>query len=231
MLGQRHRVGDEVVLREHRPLGAARGARGVEERREVGAIALRRVEPVLVPCGLRRQPAMPVGPQRQHLRAEPLDQRRQPRLAHGVADHHPRAAVLDEIAQLFDRVGGVERQKHQPRLRAGGIERERLRAFLDLCGNPVTGPETGIGQRMRDPRRPAQKLGMVDLRAVFQDEERCRLAFVASEQRVIKRVGHSHAPSLRARPLRGRRPRTASDAATSCRLAKPSWFCVILPRS
>ena len=74
-------------------------------------------------------------------------------LAHGrkgravsaVTDDDPRAAVFHEIGQLMRGIGGVQRQKYQAGLYAGGIDGQGLRRFFNLYGHPVTRVQAKIG--------------------------------------------------------------------------------------
>jgi hypothetical protein len=185
VLRQRPRVRQQVVLRQHRALRPAGRAGGIEESRKVTAIAVDGGKLRRHPLRRRGQAAGPVGVERFGLGRQAVGDRGERRARGLVADHHARAAVLYEIGQLIDRVGGVERQEDDARLRTGGIEREGFRRFVDLCRQPVAGRKAGPGQGMGEARRIGEERGVGPFRTVGELQEGVGPAGMRPEQRVV----------------------------------------------
>ena len=154
---QRLRIRQQVALRQHRPLGAARGPGGVQECCQIIERAGHGREAVGLCGGQIAQAARTVGPQRLENRADTGGDGRHRLGLAGVADEQRRATVAHEIVQLLGRVGGVERQEHDTGLDAGGIERQRLRRFLDMNRNTIPGPKPEACQRIRRAVRHGQE--------------------------------------------------------------------------
>ena len=64
----------------------------------------------------------------------------------GVAHDDLRCRVVDEIGDLVRGKGGVERQKNYAGLKAGKVERQRLRRFWALHRQPVALDHSAIAQ-------------------------------------------------------------------------------------
>ena len=133
---------------QHRALGPARGARGVEDRRQiVGARGHRRRQRVGSAIAAVAQAAAAVGVQRVQRRAASAMPVISRPASPAVADHQARRCVAEEIVQLRGGIGGVQRQKHQPAAHAGGIDRQRLRRLGDLHAPPGRPGQPQIGNR------------------------------------------------------------------------------------
>ena len=128
------RVGREVAVGEYRPLGPARGARRVDDRRRAGipgnpARAGRRgINP---PGSLAREHAHVPG--RGSRRNEPGELPRR-------HDRH-RLRVADDVGQLAVLVEGVDRNEDHTELEAGQEQVEELQPVGELDGEPVPGAE------------------------------------------------------------------------------------------
>ena len=132
---------------QHRPLGAAGGAGGVEDAGQVVGAARDVGEDGLRPGGEIGQGPLP-------RRVQGLDRRAARDLRHAVpggrgADHQGGLGVPDEIVELGQGVGGVEGQIDRAGPQGRQIEQDRGGRLLDLHGHPVAGlypkPDQGVG--------------------------------------------------------------------------------------
>ena len=155
-------VRDEVSVGQHRALGAAGGARGVEQRGQVVGRTLHRRESLRGRVGRLGQAALALGVERDERRAR-LPRRRLQSLAPArVADEQRRLGVADEVFDLGRGVAGVERQEDAARADGGEIEDDGLDRFLDLRGHPVPGLHAETGQRVGHPAGPRDEIAVGD---------------------------------------------------------------------
>ena len=141
-------VREQVAVRQHRALGAPRGARGVEQAGEVvgpaddglvvGRHAGRQFGDVAV--------AAPV--QHDHGSAAAPGNVARGRRGRGVADDHRGPGVGDEVVQLGGRIGRVERLVHATRLERAEVEQDVFGRFLHLHRHPVAGRDSEFQQRI-----------------------------------------------------------------------------------
>ena len=221
-IGEHLGVRQKVALRQHRPLRAPRGARGIEKRREI----------IRVPRDGREgrghrgrglgQAAPARGIEREHLRACRGRMGRDRLGPGGVDDHDARRGVGDEIARLGRRIGGVERQEHRPRRERRAIEREEGRRFRDLHHHPLARGHARRPERARDARRLRRDLGARDRAAAGQQQHPIAPPGEGREQRIIKRVGHGlrpqHSPIRFCAMARLRASGAMSTCASPCAL-------------
>ena len=148
------RIGRQIFMTEHCALGAPGGARGVENGGKV-------VRPARDVCKSLRLPrrqldqasGLAVGA---HARdGNTGDQIFPARHRH----EQRRLRIRHEISEFRPRIGGVERQPDRARPHTGKIKRDRFRALLQLCRDPVAGLDAQSHQRWasradRVPRPP-----------------------------------------------------------------------------
>ena len=133
-------IGGEVRMRDHRALGAARGARGVEKPGEIVFRARHRLVPVVHGGGHRGERALSLGVDVHHREdAQPVAKRTHLRLSRGIADDQLRPRILHEVGHLGCRVGGVERLVDRTRLQHREVEQHIGDGFFHLYGHPVAG--------------------------------------------------------------------------------------------
>jgi len=181
---------------QHGALGPARGARGVEQRREIvrGPRNGREVRRLAGREIVQRSFA--VGVHGQQARAVVLGDRRQCVRSFRIAEQQARRRVPGEVADLVGRVGGIERYQHDAGLNAGDVDRERVRRFRDLHGEPVAGPEPCCRQGIRVSRRAVEERTIAQTRPVAEDQRRRFALAPLGEQRVVERVGHRAAAAV-----------------------------------
>ena len=110
VVDQRARIRCEIVVAEHRALGAAGGARGVKDRGEIVVGAGHRFEFGAGFVGGFRQRTLAVSSQRLDLGVDLPCDCTDPFGPGSIAHHQRWFGVGDEIIQLVQRIGGVERQ-------------------------------------------------------------------------------------------------------------------------
>ena len=147
---------------QHRALGAAGGARGVEQRREVVGRALDRREGFRRRVGRVRQAALALGVERDERRARLVGRGLQ-RLAPGrVADEDRGLGVADEVLDLGRGVAGVERQEDAAGADRAEVEHDRLDRLLDLGGDPVAGLHAEADEGVGHPAGAGDEVGVGD---------------------------------------------------------------------
>ena len=127
-------------MAEHRALRAARGSRGVENRRQIARAPIDHVCFDRRGIGGRSERPLALRVEREHRphasqRLEPGECRELRRIAH----EHRGGRVADEVLGLGRRIRWVERNEHRPRAHAPHVERKRGDAFLDLRHHPIAG--------------------------------------------------------------------------------------------
>ncbi len=188
--GEGFRVGDQVAMGEHGALGTARGARGIEQRGEVGVAAgdcgrqgrgsVRGLGEGAIPG--RAQGGEGSATARRHGSA---------RVGVGrVGEEQPRAAVGHKVVEFRGRVGRVEREEDRARHHAGGVKGQRVGRFRHLCRDAVARGDAERRERGRHPRRAVEKARMGERAAIGQDQERGRLPGVGREEAVEGGVRH-----------------------------------------
>ena len=154
-LGQRPRVGGEIVVGQHRALRAPGGARGVEDGGEIVGAARDRRRFVrrggdLVRRSRRRASSRGCRPPRarawRRARASDVERLR-------AADRQRRRGVGEKIFELGERIGGVERQQRRPRLEAGERQRDAIRRFVDLRRDAVARLDAAVERARAPPAR------------------------------------------------------------------------------
>ena len=163
---QHPRVGVEVVVGEHRALGLAGGARGVEERREVVGLARHGVEGVGHRAARLDQGAVLSGAEGEGLAdgvalAQPGDAVRRLRPRH----HQPGLGVAEEVVELALGIRGVERQVDRARAQACEVEDERARRLLHLHRDAVAGRDAALAHQVRVAGRLGLDVGVGPRRA------------------------------------------------------------------
>ena len=164
---QRQRVRRQIFVRQHRALGAAGRARGVEDRRQIVGSARDRLERRgrrgdLLGEGSISRDAEALDRGQAELRCE----RSQGSEPIGPAERQRGLGVAEEIFELGERIGGVQRQKHGAGAKAGERDHDRVGGFLDLRRDPVAGPDPELNQRMGRPRRPLEQFAIGQVRGV-----------------------------------------------------------------
>ncbi len=146
---------------QHRTLGPAGGARGVEQRGKVVPVP-RHGGKGLGGIGGVSQAAPPHGVQRDHAGTGGLGGLAQRLLPGGVADKDLGLGIAQEIADLGGGVAGVQRQEHRARPQGGEIEDDRLNRFLDLNRHPVAGLDAQTRQRIGHAAAARDQVAIAD---------------------------------------------------------------------
>ena len=166
-VARRARIGRQIVMTEHRALGAAGGAGGVEDGGKV-------VRPARDVCESRPAAAPPA-------RAGFRSCHRCPCVATGDTGDHVFAArrrdeqrrlrIRHEICQLRPRIGGVERQPDRAGPHGRPDRARSLRALLHLRRDPVAGLDPQRHQRIGQPGRQGPKPAIGQHTAVRRGDE------------------------------------------------------------
>ena len=164
-IDQRQRVGRQVAVAEHRPLGPPRRARGVEQRGEVAVLARHGGEILGRALGGLRQASLPRRVQSQHPRPGLFGGGSQRLGAGRVADEDPRLGIGQEILDLGRGVSGVQRQEHGPGPNDRQIEDDRLDRLFHLHRHAVPRRDAEGGQRIGHAPAAGDQPGMGDARA------------------------------------------------------------------
>ena len=163
---ERLRIGGEVVMRQHRALGAAGGARRIKDRGEIAARAggvgkfRRRFR------GGFGQRALPARVERLH-RANAVLGRDlgKTRLFRRIAHNERRLGVANEIIEFGERVGGVERQIDRAGAQRREIKQQVFRRLFDLHRDAVARFNTACNQHIGDLRGTREHVAIGDRRA------------------------------------------------------------------
>ena len=158
ILDQRQRVRRQILVGQHRALGAAGGAGGVEDRGEiVGA----RAGPSRIPSAAaaifsakvpsRATPRLSAAGRPSFLASSRVGDSRsgRQRVKRGLG-------VAEEIFELGERIGGVQRQQRRPRPQAGEHQHDRVGRLVDLRRHPVARLDAEGDQRVRRPAPSAR---------------------------------------------------------------------------
>ena len=178
----------QIVVRQHRALGTAGGARGVEDRGKI-VIGARdgRKRRIGLGGGIGQR-SLAVGPKRfdfcLHLGRDRADAVR----LRGVAHDQRRLGVGDEVVEFVERVGGVERQIHRARAHGRKIQHQRRHRFLGLGCHAVAGLDAARNQHIRHLAGAGDQIAIADARAVEHfDREPVRI--VERVEQAGKQVG------------------------------------------
>ena len=129
-------IAQQIAVRQHRALAAARGAAGVQNRRQVISLTHHDFMLVAAVGGAIQQRAGAVVIERKDmLRAGGKRQFAEPAEIGAAANHHRRLCIADEIVHLGTLVGGVQWQKHVAGAQGGQVKHHRLDRFFNLHGN------------------------------------------------------------------------------------------------
>ena len=135
-------IGQQVPVAEHRAFGAARGARGVQDRCQIIGAA-RGHGGGGMPLGKGGETALSCRVHGAHRNAQRRGHRRQSRQIARIADQQARGGVLQKIVNLFRGIGRVQRQKHRAHPHRRAVQRQGLRGFVHLHRQPVAGAQSG----------------------------------------------------------------------------------------
>ena len=162
--------------------------------------------------------------------AELPAQRRHLPLELRPADEQGRLGIAQEVADLADRVGGVERQVDGTGPQAAQVEHQRLGALLDLRRDAVAGLDAQVQEDLGHPARQVLQVGVAEHAAVGPLQEDAaevgREAAAEDLEQVLV-----HATVSGAGWIAGRCCRTAFEATTVPSLAKASWLASMKRRS
>ena len=122
---QRQRVGSQIAMRQHRPLGAPRGAGSVQNSRQI-------ISPARHDCLIRRK-CLGLLPQ-----------------AFKIPHHQHGPRIRYEIGNFSFRVSRVHRHKHATRPQHREIKGDIENGFFRLHQNPLTRRKPLRGKRLRD---------------------------------------------------------------------------------
>ena len=156
----------EIVMRQHRALGTAGGARRVEDRGEIVIGAADRCERRIGFGGSVGQRSPAIGSERLDPGFDLGRDRPDAFGPGGIAHHQRRLGVADEICQLVQRIGGVERQIHRTRAHGGEIEHQRRHRLLGLRCNAVARFDAPVHQHIRHLAGAGNQIGIADAGAV-----------------------------------------------------------------
>ena len=130
---ERDGIAQQVAVRQHGPLAAARGAAGVQNGGEVIHPLVNRLVNVGMGRGTIEQAARAVVAQCEDmLRARLEGDLGHPAKVARRAHHHSGLGVAHKVFNLAALVGGIERQKHIARAQRGQIQQHRLDRLFDL---------------------------------------------------------------------------------------------------
>ena len=221
-------IRQQVVLRQHRPFGAPRCARSIQDRGKVIAGAGHRGEARPRQARDFRQAAFAQSIQRFKPRGVALCDLLQRLLLIRGAHQQGRTRIGDEILNLRSGIGGIERQKHHPRRKRATIERKRLRGFVDLHGQAIPrfqaerGQGSGIGQRLGMEFRTRHLCA-----GSICENSRCAVC-ERGDEGVVKRICHEGLPVV---SLCSTRAFTCFESVTLFWVTKLSLFCSTFARS
>ena len=190
-LGERQRVGREIVVGQHRALRAPGGPRGVEDGGEIVGAARDRRQVARRRGDLFGEAAVAPRPQAvDRLEAELGGERARRRQRLRAAERQRRRRVVEEIFELGERIGGVERQQRRPRLEAGERQHDAIGRFVDLRRDPVARLDAAVDERPRRPPGAGVELGIGQRQAVGRVDRQSVAARALVEQQVEEIGGH-----------------------------------------
>ena len=126
----------QIGVAEHGAFASARGATGVQNRRQIVGASQGWCVLVAVVGSALQQAALPLVVQGHHTAAALLKgQLADPTEVDGATHHHRGFGVTDEVRQLSALVSRVEWQKHMTRPECGEVEHQRLHRLVHLHGD------------------------------------------------------------------------------------------------
>ncbi len=147
--------GGQHLVRQHRALRPAGGARGVEQPGEIVAAALNHGDRIggeqhfIVRAADADQPLKTFRRMRGKLAVEPVGN-----------ETHPRAGLFEDVAQLGAVQLGVGRHRGQARMPDRVQHFDIIRAVPGDDGDAITGVETERAERTGEPRHPARRVAV-----------------------------------------------------------------------
>ena len=183
-------IRQQVALGQHRPFGPTCGAAGIQDRGQISFDTGNRRKPVGLPLGQTGQRTGAVMIQRLNLRPMPGGDFGQSGGLGGGGQQQCGPGMADEIIHFGGGIGRIQRQKHQPGLHTGGINRQRGTGLFHLHRHPVTRGQAQTAQRMGEPGGQRQKRRMGQNRPIGPAQKRSVPLGMAAKKLVIKRVWH-----------------------------------------
>ena len=227
IVDQRERVRREIVMRQHRALGTARGARRVEDRGEIVIGAGDRCERCVRRGGGIRQRSLAVSPERFDLGFDLGRDRADALGLGGIAHHQRRLGVGDEIFEFVQRIGGVERQIHRAGAHGGEIEHQRRHRFFGLRRNAVARLDAPGHQHIRHLAGAGDQIGIADARAVehLDREPRGIVELVEQAGKQVGAGGGVHATFPEGHQVAGlaKRPLKKQRRQFACQIMGNAW--------
>ena len=159
---QRHRIGCEIAMAEHRAFGAARRPRSVKNGGEIifRHFLIRKIRrQILRVLGQGTGFAILAQGEDRPLRKH----RPRHRFFFRRTDEQRRISVVQQICQFIGGIGGIERHIDGAKPEAGEIEKYRFRAFLGLNGHAIAALDPARDQKMREAARAIESLAKADL--------------------------------------------------------------------
>ncbi len=151
-------VGEEIALTEHRALGAARGARRVENRGQIVGIPWRDLILRLSFLRALEQRPVPLSAERQHRDA--AGHVGKLRLVRRPADEERGLRIPQKVLHLRAGVGGVDGYVDGPQAQAGEVEGDRLRRLFHLDEYPVARRHRQTTQQTGQLRRQSVEVAI-----------------------------------------------------------------------
>ena len=143
-----------ILVRQHRALGAAGGAGGVEDRGEIVGSARDRLEIQRHGFHFLGESPVPRDAEALGRRQAELSCKLARRRQHvGAAEGQRRLGVAEEIFEFGERIGRVQRQERGPRPQASERQHDRVGRLVDLRCHPVARPDAERDQRIGRSRR------------------------------------------------------------------------------
>ena len=153
---QGYGIGADVVMGQHRALGAARGAGGVHQGGQVIAIAFGYVMAWL--CGIHGlHEAAAASPQRQH---GPAAVPTRHVSARRVPHEQPGLRIGKKVRHLSGGVGGIERHIDPARLQRCQVQGHGLGRLADLGQHPVAGRHADLGEHRGQAGSSLRQMGV-----------------------------------------------------------------------
>ena len=155
-------VRDEIVVRQHRSLGAARRARGIEDRSQIVSRPLHGLEGFRRIFGGIGQRSLTSCVQRFHGTTDLRGDRRDPFALAWITDDQLRLGVADEVLQLGERVGCIQGEIHGAGPHGCKIQNHGLNRLLDLHSDAVARLHPSGDQHVRKAAGPCDEVAIAD---------------------------------------------------------------------
>ena len=211
------RVAQQIAVREHGALAAARGAAGVQDGSQVIRLARHGLVFVAMVRSALQQAARAVIAERENvLRPRSKGDLRHPAKVARGAHHHGRFGVADEVFDLGALVGGVERQKDVACAQCGQVQQHGLDRLFHLHGDAAALGQLQRRQQVGNARAGLVQVapGVVQRRAVGAGSFDGRLAQVRREcgAQGAEQVARLHAHHSKRSKNRGSLGQEGADA-------------------